>query len=312
VRQLLAAGVDVNTTYEPQSVPAEGDKYVIPSHFCPLSDAVAGGHARITELLLEAGADVNVISKHGDSPLLAAVTHRQFRLARRLLEAGAQPRQEDADYLDTLQWEERAGSQEYQQSIIEVRDLAGVEHEVVEFLPGACSFRFTIADDDESEDEPTDQTDAILKWSRTFNQSYNSLAERVNAVIDELRERIFERGFHLLDAGMPVGCGPMTRFLVLVPTADHYAVMAAFGTHGNDDEVSNRDLIAWFRDFEKEHPFALRGCKGDTIVIELDRPLDDPKKWAKKLVEFDTDICTDVAFFEKQLATSTRIHFWWD
>ena len=46
-----------------------------------------------------------------------------------------------------------------------------------------------------------------------------------------------------------------------VPTSDHFAVMAAFGTHGNDAELSNRELIAKFREFEKENPFALRACK---------------------------------------------------
>ena len=153
-----------------------------------------------------------------------------------------------------------------------------------------------------------------MNWSKNFNKNYQSLAERVNAVIDELRGRVAERGFHLLDAGMPLGCGPMTRFLVLVPSPDHFAVMAAFGTYGNDDQLSNRDLIAWFREFEKEHPFALRACKYDTIEIELDKPLDDPDHWARKLIEFNSDICSydNVGPFEKQLETATRIHFWWD
>jgi ankyrin repeat protein len=313
VRLLLAAGAEVDVEYDPRSVPAGQRNCVIPSRFCPLADAVSGGHDDITALLLQAGADLNPVSPYGDSPLLAAVTSRHFALARRLLAAGAEPRPEDADYLDILHWEERAASPSYQQSVDEVRDVAGVEPKPVEFLPGTCSFRFTIPEDARRQEEASDRTEAILNWSKSFNRGYRSLADQVNAVIDELWGRIAERGFHLLDAGMPLGCGPMTRFLVLVPTPDHFAVMAAFGTHGNDDQLSNRDLIAWFREFEKEHPFALRACKYDTIVIELERPLDDPKKWARKLVEFDSDIWhDDLKSFERHLESSTRIHFWWD
>jgi hypothetical protein len=111
---------------------------------------------------------------------------------------------------------------------------------------------------------------------------------------------------------MPLGCGPLTRFFWL-PTTDPLAVMAAFGTHGNDDELSNRDLIAWFRDFRQEHPFVLRGCKYDTVVIQLERPLEDPKTWAKRLVNFGSDIWSDELLrFEKHLETATTIHFWWD
>ena len=314
VRLLLEGGAAVDVEYAPRSVPAEEDNCVIPSRFCPLADAVFGGHEEITEHLLRAGAALNPVSQHGDSPLLAAVTSRHFDLARRLLKAGAEARPEDADYLDILHWEERAASSDYERSVDEVRDVAGVAPEPVDSLPGALSFRFAIPDDEGQQDETVDKTELVLNWSKKFNQDYQSLADQVNAVIDELRQRIAERGYHLLDAGMPLGCGPMTRFLVLVPTADHFALMAAFGTHGNDDELSNRDLIAWFREFEREHPFALRACKYDTIVIELERPLDDGKKWAKKLIEFDSDIWhdDDLTFFEKQLETSTRIHFWWD
>jgi cytohesin len=313
VELLLAAGADVDFTYEPRSVPSEKEGYVIPSHFCPLADAVSGGHEEITELLIRAGANLDPVSPHGDSPLLAAVTSRHFDLARRLLAAGAEARREDADYLDILKWEERAAAESYRLSVEEVRDFTGVEPQPVKSLPETLSFRFEISDDSSPAEQPADQTEAIRNWSKSFNKDYQSLADQVSAAIDQLRDRIAQRGFHLLDAGMPRGCGPMSRFLVLVPTANPYAVMAAFGTHGNDDELSNRDLIAWFREFGQQHPFVLRGCKNDTVVIDLEKPLEGPKSWAQKLVQFDSDIWShDQESFEKHLETATRIHFWWD
>jgi ankyrin repeat protein len=314
VRALLEAGAETTLQYEPRSVPSGKYNCVIASRFSPLADAVAGGHAEITELLLAAGADPNVVSRHGDSPLLAAVTSRHFDLARRLLAAGALPRAEDADYLDILHWDQRADSDTYRQSLAEVRAVAGVEPEPVALLPGTFSFRFVVPEEEGNICGSADKAEAVLRWSKRFNENYASLAERVHAVIDELRGRIAERGFHLLDAGMPLGCGPMSRFLVLLPTSDHFAVMAAFGTYGNDAELCNRELIAKFREFGKENPFALRACKYDTIEIELHKPLDDPQRWAQKLGEFRADSlsCDNVGTLEEELETATRIHFWWD
>ena len=313
VRQLLAAGAEVNIEYKPQSVPSGERNTVIFSRFCPLADAVSQGEAEITDLLLQAGADPNLLASSGDNPLLAAVTSRHVDLARRLLNAGAKPRAEDADYLDVLHWEQRAAAAAYQRSIHEIQEVTGLRPEPVAGLPGAHSFRLSIPEEESSCDEAEDRTEAMLQWSKKFKHDYQSLTEQMQAVIDELQQRVTERGYHLLDGGMPLGCGPLTRFLVLLPTADPFAVMAAFGTHGNDDELSNRELIAWFRDFRQEHPFVLRGCTYDTVVIQLERPLEDPKTWAKRLVDFDSDIWPDeLPRFEKHLETATRIHFWWD
>jgi ankyrin repeat protein len=317
VKLLLEAGASVNLEYPPGYTPAEQHNTVIPHRFCPLADAVAGGQEQIVEALLAAGADVNSVSLQGDSPLLAAVHSRNFEFARRLLERGAVPRESDADDLDILEWKARADSEEFRQSVQEVEQATGVKAEPVELLEGACAFRFSIPDETGNEAEKNTEcgpSDAILAWSEKFNKDYASLSDRVNAAIDDLHEKIFARGFHLLDAGMPLGCGPMTRYLVLIPASNPYAIMASFGVRANDQEMNTREIIAWFRDFEQEHPFRLRGCKFDTIVIDLERPLDDPKTWARKLQEFDYDMWPDddLTFFEKNLQTATRLNFWWD
>ena len=102
--------------------------------------------------------------------------------------------------------------------------------------------------------------------------------------------------------------------LVLIPSPDHYAIMAAFGVRANEQEMNTREIIAWLREFEQNHPFRLRSCKFDGLGIELTQPLDDPKLWAKKLQEFDYDMWPDedLTYFEKQLETLTRLNFWWD
>lgn len=55
----------------------------------PLHSAVAGGNAEVVDLLLEAGADVNVRQSGGFTPLMGAAAAGAEDLVRRLLETGA-------------------------------------------------------------------------------------------------------------------------------------------------------------------------------------------------------------------------------
>ena len=318
VRQLLAAGADPNAGYSASSVRSGQHNTVIPSWQSPLMDAAAGGQGEILEMLLEAGADPNSISESGLNPLLAAVQSRKFDAARRLIAAGAQRRPEDADHLAVLDWEAASLADEFQQSIEEVSAATGATPESIEHLPGAISFKLDAPQHDASDDEADEGDDedmvaSTLAWSKQWNQDYEDLAQQVDAAISACAETIRTRGYLLIDVGMPLGCGPMTRFLALLPTDDKYAVMAAFGAHGNDEDLSNRDLIAWFRELERDHPYRLLGCKYDTVVIELDKAFDDPQHWAEEIGKFCPDsVPEDMPLFAKQLRTSRRIHFWWD
>ncbi|GMV93853.1 MAG: hypothetical protein AMXMBFR82_36310 [Candidatus Hydrogenedentota bacterium] len=315
VRMLLEAGANPSLSYPSASIPAEEKNTVFPSMESPLMDAANLGRPEILELLIEFGADVNQVSESGKNPLLAAVWGRHFDLAKRLLAAGATRRIEDADCLAVLDWDENAAHAAYQESIREVAEACGCEPEPIDWLPGAKSFRFTVPEQkgDGGEAEP-DVATAAIHWSRQFNEKYATLAKDVNEVLDRLAAAIEERGYHLLDAGMPLGCGPMTRFLVLLPSNDKYAIMSAFVVRGNDMELSNRDIVQWFRDFEIEVPFRLRGCKFDTVTIQLDAPLPNAKKWVKKLRDFCPDSFGEGTSKELSdlLKTTTRLTFWWD
>ncbi len=59
--------------------------------FGPLHYAVRNGNAEATRVLLDEGADVNLLSADQSSPLLLATINGNYDLARTLLEAGADP-----------------------------------------------------------------------------------------------------------------------------------------------------------------------------------------------------------------------------
>ncbi|MCC6694724.1 MAG: ankyrin repeat domain-containing protein [Candidatus Hydrogenedentes bacterium] len=314
VRVLLESGADPNIEYDPASIPTEKENTVYPSMDSPLADAAQLGRAEILELLIQSGAGVNKVSASGNTALLAAVLERQFDLAKRLLEADATRREEDADFLAVLDWAESAEAAAYRESVQEVAAACAAQPEPVDWLPGCVAFQLTAEEADTIMKEAVDAASAAIARSRKFNEDYDSLAKRVDGVVRELAGRMAGRGYHLIDAGMPIGCGHMTRYLMLIPSNDKYAIMAAFGVRGNDMELTTRDILTWFREMDASEPFRLVGCKFDTVSIELDRPVSNPEVWAVKLSEFcpDSFHSDDDSGLVEQLRTTTRLTFWWD
>ena len=68
---------------------AEVDRWDTPRSSTPLIIAVANGRIDAARLLLEAGADPNVMGEGTETPLLMAVGERSYQLVKLLLEFGA-------------------------------------------------------------------------------------------------------------------------------------------------------------------------------------------------------------------------------
>jgi uncharacterized protein len=66
-----------------------GDREPDGGELTPLVYAARAGHIEVARVLLEAGADVNQVTRYGWSPLLAATQNRNYQLAKFLIENGA-------------------------------------------------------------------------------------------------------------------------------------------------------------------------------------------------------------------------------
>ena len=111
--------------------------------------------------------------------------------------------------------------------------------EPVASLPGTFSFRFVVPETQSGPSPSADKAEAILDWSKNFNKDYQSLAERVHAVIDELRGRIAETRIPSTGRRHAAGLRPHDAVPGPHSTSDHFAVMAAFGTYGNDAAIQS-------------------------------------------------------------------------
>jgi len=306
VRLLLAAGADPNRTYEEASVPAD-EGYVIPSAGCPLADAAAQGSEEILDLLLAAGADPDAATE--PSPVVAAVRERQFHLARRLLAAGARRREADADVLGVLEWEERAAEPAFGALAAELEGRCGPPESAS--LPGVRFFRFTAEQQLPELGGAGDPIRAGREWGRAFHANQEALSRAVGDVQADLGERVRAAGYLLLDAGSPLGCGPMTRFLALVPENDPFVVMAAWGVRANDDERPTAELIGLFRGLHAEEPWDLLGIRFDTLTIRFRRTPPDPTALARRLRRWCSDL-GEARSVAAGLRATQSVHFWWD
>jgi hypothetical protein len=310
VKCLLEAGADTSPNYEYSSIPAEQENTIVPSTGTALHDAVRYGQQEIVELLLAARADVNAADPQDETPLVAAVRHRQWQLARRLLAAGARKRDQDAVYLAPLDFMEAASQPEFAQSIRSVEQLTGSKADSSEEIPGLVAF--TILPDGE---EPSVGDDSE-SWQEYFAFD-QALDEKTWRILDAGYDDCLARGhLLLLHKGMP-SCGRKERrFVHLIPTADKYAALALYHVRGNEVELSTRDIISWLREFERDHPFRLRGAGFDVVDLEFTSPLADPASVAQRLVKFCPDLIEqNFPSWEaliQHLATTHRLHLWWD
>ncbi len=70
-------------------LPARGSRGPIPGGLSPLQYAARDGRVEIARLLLDSGADINLVEANGITPLLTAIVNNRIDVARLLLERGA-------------------------------------------------------------------------------------------------------------------------------------------------------------------------------------------------------------------------------
>lgn len=311
VRLLIGAGANCKPRWQPGSIPADERNTVYLSYSTPLHDAAAYGRAENVDLLLAAGADINAADEHNVTPLLAAVNHRQMQVVAQLLAAGAKVRPDDEPWLAPYRFAEAAKSKAIRQLRDAVSKVVGSQPIEVETLPGVACWTVRLADRPELPPITIDTPEAGRAWGKQFADQYAGLYELSNQTIDKLERQMTAAGCLLVDAGMPLGCGPMVRHLALLPTRDKFAAMIAFGVRGNDQELSTADIVGWFRELDREHPFDLRGIRFDAVNIEFRQPVPDPKGMAARMCKFCHDL-GDKKEVAVRLKETRRVDFWWD
>ena len=229
--------------------------------------------------------------------------------------AGAEVDPIAADFLAVLDMAEHAARPEYERAIGLVREATGVEPRPIEWLEGARAFFVTAeAETDEALRQPG------AAGVARFGVEWNVLDAKVRRLLEELRPRLAPLGAFLLDLGRPIGCGPSGKFVVLLPTTEPFTALAACGpAPGGDygpDGLGRPDVVAWFRELDRTHPFTLWGAGRDFVEVSFNRPVEDADALAARIYDFCPDSVNQGAGTKGRLAQNIREHgrvyFWWD
>jgi Domain of unknown function (DUF4253)/Ankyrin repeats (3 copies)/Ankyrin repeat len=276
-----------------------------------LEMAARGGNVEIIRFLLERGLPVNghwqpraeALRKMGhDTPLIQAATHGHVEAVRVLLEAGADR---------NAKYEGQTALQQVQELL---RDPAGADQNE-QYRAIAQLLGEVPADGDRSADAERREVERFAENARrpAYGPLRQRLVERCGAArpwqplpdhglpaaevvaftlarcqrqkaLEDLQAEARTAGCHLVLAE-PWAPGEDAA-LVLFPTDNKLAVVAAVGTEGVNYGVQTPDVIAWLGSLDAENPFHLVFCNHELVGGAFLGPVKGAKKLAGRMVEF--------------------------
>jgi hypothetical protein len=267
IRFLLDKGMPVEGHWQPGNDVARRS-----GHQTPLISAAISCRVEAVKLLLEAGADRNA-KFDGQTALQSVKAEIKFPLL-------AETPEEKQGYkqIAALLAEDSAGATSNEQSAeLEVKKFAANAKN-----PGYEPLRRMLADLcgksrpwKPAPDHGIKATDAVVFSLRD--------CKKEKTLVD-LQEQARAAGFHLVLTA-PWAAGEEAE-LVLFPTADKFAVVAAVGTEGANHSVQTADVIAWLRELDEKNPFALRFCSHELVGGAFLGPIKGTRILAERIVDF--------------------------
>jgi hypothetical protein len=288
----------------------------------PLMLAAREGHVAVVRLLIAAGANVNM-HYLGDNITALSIARENGRseVAEILKKAGGTSkislpeRAKPKDPLAPLRekFARTAEGSRYQNTVRLVSKLCGRPGKSPSISeaggdwqspPGVLCFAM-----------PQPQIAKLARRYKNTASGTASAAGRNAGLLDALCAEVRRAGFHLVfdKPWMPARAAR----LLLFPTRDKYAVIAARETNGANYGLSTDGIIAWLRRLEKTHPFILTHASLDSLGGEFVRPVADAGALARKMVKFcpdliDGETIESVADIARLLEDRQDFYFWWD
>ena len=132
--------------------------------------------------------------------------------------------------------------------------------------------------------------------------------------LEELQEEARTAGCHLVVA--EAWAPGEDAALVLFPTDNKLAVVAAVGTEGANYSIQTPEVVAWLKQVDAENPFNLTFCSHEMVGGAFLASVKGAKKLAEKIVEFCPTCLDDGAETPEELAVLLKkgrsFLLWWD
>jgi hypothetical protein len=106
--------------------------------------------------------------------------------------------------------------------------------------------------------------------------------------------------------------------LLLFPTPQDMAPIAACGTNADNYGMGPREIVNWCTETRTSHPFTVTGAGFDFMELTFLRPVANAEALARRIAVFCPDCEVDpndgaaIARFAQELASQGSCFFWWD
>ncbi len=102
--------------------------------------------------------------------------------------------------------------------------------------------------------------------------------------------------------------------LLVFPTPDPFKALKQVGTIGED--LENKDIIAWFKSLETEHPFIITGAGSTWVMARFLQPVAKAENLVSRLLAFSPDAVsgksTSRASMIRELQRTGQFTLAWD
>jgi ankyrin repeat protein len=278
----------------------------------PLHMAAAAGKIELAQLLLEHGADVNAVDRIDQTPVKIAKYEQHAKLLKLLKDAGGTDRAAATTKAPPpSKLEAKATAKQKPKSTAATkrkkskpRPLPKPDFSAAAKTPPFAKALAEMKQICGSKPQPMSGIDGVFTF-HVHSSKKGSLDLR------KLHQDFLRKGFYAFSTD-----ATSDAQLALAPTADKYALIAAFQTNGANYDLGPEEIAQWLRDLEEEVPFILTGIGWDFLKGHFNGPRRDPHDLAQRMYEFCPDIVDqgvgEVDTLAESLAERDDLFFWWD
>lgn len=221
-------------------------------------------------------------------------------------------------FLAVIEMNRGPGPPGWERAAALVKERTGQQPRPIERLPADRLFLVTAEAETEAKMRGAD-----LPTISRFGVEGNALDSKVQSLQEALRPELATLGCTVVDAGRPIGCGPSSKLLGLLPTTDPFVALAARGPSpggdfGEDGGLAPTDVVSWFRAPASEVPLTTWGAGRDFVDVAFDREIgqEESRALAERIYKSRPDAVDQGAGTRARLAQQIReqrrVYFWWD
>jgi hypothetical protein len=138
--------------------------------------------------------------------------------------------------------------------------------------------------------------------------------DKTDVILAALRRKLLP--LHYIPFVVEMHAGHQVDMIGILKGTDQYEILRVMQTNGDDDNISNQDIIARLKEWEKCSLFDIVGAENDWVELEFRSLPKNLAAFAEEVYEFSPDAVdqgwgsVDGLIYE--MRKTNRLFLWWD